>query len=73
VQAINDSPLVFDLEFIVLEEPCHYSLHRRFVRIKQMNAPSICGENLECWHSNRKFEMTEFRHLELDDHPGNLQ
>ena len=35
VQAINDSPLIFDLELIILKEPYHFSLHRGIVRIKQ--------------------------------------
>jgi hypothetical protein len=41
VQAINDSPLILDLQLIVLQESCHCSLHHKTVMIKQKECSII--------------------------------
>ena len=41
MQIINDSPLIFDFELIVLDEPYHFILHRKIVNIKQNDCSII--------------------------------
>jgi hypothetical protein len=78
VQVIKYSPLIFDFELIVLDEPYHFTLHCGIVSIKQKNFSIIMKISKRKYHQYvekiyyigipKEFEIVDSRHLEPKDH-----